>query len=116
MFEEDPPPPTLRERLAPLELCRLFVGPPHPHVWTVWLMATPLLMGAALFFDVFPREGADGQWLLGWPVVVGTHSQADGFAVTRAGVAVMAVQLAAYVAGTAAVAWRQTLGRTVDPR
>ena len=80
-----PPPPTLRERMAPLELNRLFVGPPHPHVWTVWLMATPLLMGAALFFDVFPREGTDGQWLLGWPVVVGTHSQADGFTVTRAG-------------------------------
>ena len=102
-----PPPPTLRERIAPLELGRLFWGPPHPHVWTVWLMATPLLMGVALFFDVFPREDGAGRWLLGWPVVVGAWSQADGFAVTRAGVAVIAVQLALYAAGTAAVGWRQ---------
>ena len=64
---------------------------------------------------MFPREGADGQWLLGWPVVVGTHSQAEGFAVTRSGVAVVATQLAAYIAGTAAVAWRQRANRA-DPR
>ena len=114
LFEAGPP-PTLRDRLAPLELSRLFVGPPHPHVWTVWLMATPLLAGAALFFDVFPREGAGGRWLLGWPVVVGTHSQADGFAVTRAGAVIVAAQVLAYAAATAAVAWRQRANRA-DPR
>ena len=113
--DDDPPPVSLRQRVAPLELGRLFVGPPHPHAWTLWLMATPLLAGAALFFDVFPREGPGDAWRLGWPVVVGVYSQADGFAVTRGGWAVTAGQLGLYAAGTLAVAWRQR--RTAaDPR
>ena len=110
-----PPVASLPEKLGRLELRRLFVGPPHPHLWTVWLMATPLLMGAALFFDVFPRESEEGVWLLGWPVVIGTHSQADGFAVAPRGWIVIAVQAGLYLLATAAVLWRQR--RTaLDPR
>ena len=118
MREEDyvpPPVAPLRAKLAGLELGRLFVGPPHPHAWTVWLMATPLLAGAALFFDAFPRESPGGAWRLGWPVTVGAWSQATGFIVTPAGWAVMAAQAGLYALGTAAVAWRQR--RTAaDPR
>ena len=121
-----PPRPSLRQVLAPLELGRLFVGPPHPHVWTLWLMATPLLAGVALFFDFFPREGppafaapgtdpAAAVFNFGWPAVTSLYAPNRGFVLGPLAWPVFGGQLAAYAAATAAVAWRQR--RTAaDPR
>ena len=116
---------TAREVLAPLELSRLVVGPPHPHAWTLWLMATPLLMGAALFFDFFPREGppafgppaAPGDppvFNFGWPVVTSLYAPNRGFRLGPLAWPTFLAQLLLYAAGTVLV-WVRQRRTAVDP-
>ena len=99
----------------------------HPHTWTLWLMATPLLMGAALFFDFFPRQGpprfdlgeATGSgevFNLGWPVVTAAYVPNGGFQFGPLAGPVFAVQGLLYLAGTAAVwVWQRATLRSSQP-
>lgn len=134
MFEPNAPPPpggarpeppaqpvSLRQVLAPLGLKSLLVGPPHPHLWALWLMATPLLMGVALLFDFFPREGPPAfptsgltgdaaVFNFGWPVVTSLYAPNVGFRLGPLGGAVFATQFLLYIAGTGLVWVRNRAG------
>ena len=97
----------------------------HPHTWTVWMMATPLLMGVALFFDFFPREGPPAfdvgavtgktpVFNLGWPIVTSAYVPSEGFRLGPLAWPVFLAQLLLYAACTGVVwAWRHAANRTL---
>ena len=98
----------------------------HPHTWTLWLMATPLLMGAALFFDFVPIERSFltplPDWVpatvkktdvvyfeLGWPIVTAIYLPNGGFHFSPLAGPVFLTQALLYAACTGVVwAWRHT--------
>lgn len=115
MTVESPPPAPVRPPTAK-PLFRF-----HPHTWTLWLMATPLLMGAALFFDFFPREGppafeSPGRtgdapvFNLGWPIVTSLYAPNAGFHLGPLAWPVFLAQFLLYLAATGVVwAWRHAV-------
>ncbi|NNJ24628.1 hypothetical protein [Alienimonas chondri] len=90
----------------------------HPHTWTLWMMATPLLMGIALFFDFFPRLGSpafdaagvptgEPVYNLGFPLVTALYAPNVGFRLGPLGWPVFATQFLLYLACTGVVwAWQ----------
>ncbi len=115
----DPPPPAAARPPTAKPRFRF-----HPHTWTIWLMATPLLMGAALFFDFFPRLGPpafsfpdqvtdEPVYNLGWPIVTSLYAPQIGFRLGPLGWSTFLAKLLLYAACTGIVwAWRHAVKDT----
>ena len=90
-----------------LDLRSRLSRPLHPHAWTVWLLLTPIAVGACLFFDFVPREGPDGAYRLGWPLVVAEYAPREGLRLRGWAWPTFLVQILLYAAATGVVAVRQ---------